>query len=90
MQRSTIYPGRPSRLGRVLPIHVAMELAGHASMETTRKYYLAVTASLFYTSHGPARASGPKSCQDRPKSCIRCIPIQIVCGPGGSRRFRLS
>ena len=29
---------------RVLPIHVVMKLAGHASMETTRRYYLAVTA----------------------------------------------
>ncbi len=29
--------------GRVLPMHVVQELAGHASIETTRKYYLAVT-----------------------------------------------
>ena len=29
---------------RRLPIHTVMELAGHASMETTRRYYLAVTA----------------------------------------------
>ena len=46
--------------------------------------------SLFYTSCGPARASGPKSFQDRAKSCIRCSPIQVVCGPGGSLRFLLT
>lgn len=37
---------RPDPLGvskRRLPIHTVMELADHTSMETTRKFYLAIT-----------------------------------------------
>ncbi len=51
---------------------------------------LGLAPSLFYTSWGPARASGPKSFQDMAKSYIRCRPTQVVCGPGGSLRFRLT
>ena len=57
--------------------------------------YPGANASLFYTSSVSALAeawgwwaSGPKSCQQRAMSCIRCRPSQSVCGPGSSSRFR--
>ena len=46
LQDVTIHDLRRSSItnwARVLPIHVVQELAGHANIETTRRYYLAVT-----------------------------------------------